>query len=158
MCLNDGQLKFWHQSELHQLHRMQQQRDIALTPINWHVYLHSCRHPGGSETQCGRSPGVSLWEPAHTSWPAHPGWIHGGKPAHAAAPPGDEPPPEKHTQDKHFITVTHSLKFGQRTHSESSKPTNLVLKLYVAEALRWSTFFMYSVTGFCCRNSVLSRV
>lgn len=24
--------------------------------------------------------------------------------------------------------------------------------------LRASTFFMYSVTGFCCRNSVLSRV
>lgn len=84
--------------------------------LKLNLYLHSCQHPEGSGTRCGRSPGVSLWGPAHTSWPARPGWIHGGKLGHAAAPPADEPPPDQqHTKTRSFLTQERSSSHGQST-------------------------------------------
>lgn len=62
------------------------------------AYLRSCQHPAGSGTPCGRSPGASRLEPAHTCVPARPACSHGGRPELFAVLPEAVPLPEKEPQ------------------------------------------------------------
>ena len=54
---------------------------------------HSCRHPEGSGTRRGISPGASRSALSHTCGRAHPAYSRVSTPALVSAPPSSEPPP-----------------------------------------------------------------